>query len=451
MDPKIKYMILKMVQNNNILPVTSVCNMACQFCSHRNNPSGLDVYSLGHLDLSVIEELLNYLPPEGPVIIGESATRMIEGDPITHPNFKKIINKIRYKYPVKQIKITTNGSNLNHEMIEFLQTNNPVELNISLNCSDPNERVFLMADKNPKNVFAGMELLTKSTIKFNGSIVAMPHLTGWQELERSIKTLLKYNPETIRIFMPGFTRFSEDKLKFDIELMYNKLSNLIEKFTKIDIPVLLEPPMIDNFKCIVKGVIKGTPAFKAGMIQGDIIKTVNNKKVMTRVDGFNKILFSPDPVVELKRSRGSKNITLKKKKSESSGIIVDYDMDLNTLKKLSGVLLAKGSNQATTIVTSTLGQGILKAFLNYFHNKYTYIFEDREIDLIVAKNDFFAGSIMSAGLLTNQDIINSIKKTGKNYKLIIVPGIIFDIFGNDLTGKNYKQIEEELGNEIVII
>ncbi len=39
---------------------------------------------------------------------------------------------------------------------------------------------------------------------------------------------------------------------------------------------------------------------------------------------------------------------------------------------------------------------------------------------------------MSAGLLTNQDIINSIKKTGKDYKLIIVPGIIFDIFGNDL-------------------
>ncbi len=124
MDTKVKYMLLKIVQNNNILPVTSVCNMACKFCSHRNNPSDLDIYSLGHLDLSLIEELLDYLPAEGPVIIGESATRIIEGDPITHPDFKKIINRIRYKYPEKQIKITTNGSNLNHQMVDLLQTNN---------------------------------------------------------------------------------------------------------------------------------------------------------------------------------------------------------------------------------------------------------------------------------------------------------------------------------------
>ncbi len=451
MDSKVKYMILKMVQNNNILPVTSVCNMSCQFCSHRNNPPGLDVYSMGHLDLSLIEELLDYLPAEGPVIIGESATRIIEGDPITHPDFKKIISKIRYKYPLKQIKITTNGSSLNHEMIDFLQTNNPVELNISVNCSGPDERVFLMADKNPKTVFAGLEILRDSSIKFNGSIVAMPHLTGWQELERTIRLLLKYNPETIRVFMPGFTGFSEDKLKFDINLMYNRMSKLVEKFSYIDIPVLLEPPIINNFNCKVKGVIKDTPAFKAGITKGDIIKRIDKNEVLTRVDGFNKILLASNPTIEYKRGNELETITIKKKKSESSGLIVDYDMDLDLLEKLSGVLLSKGSNKKTAIITSTLGQGILNSFLVYFHNKYNYIFKDREIDLITAKNDFFQGSIMSAGLLTNQDIINSVKKTGKNYSLIIVPGIIFDIFGNDLTGKNYKQIEEELGNEVVMI
>jgi len=451
MDPKVKYMILKMVQNNNILPVTSVCNMSCQFCSHRNNPPGLDVYSMGHLDMSIIEELLDYLPAEGPVIIGESATRIIEGDPITHPDFKKIISKIRHKYPLKQIKITTNGSSLSYEMIDFLETNNPVELNISLNCSGPNERVFLMADKNPNRVFASMEILRDSSIKFNGSIVAMPHLTGWPELESTIRLLLKYNPETIRVFMPGFTGLSEDKLKFDIKLMYNKLSKLVEKFSHIDIPVLLEPPIIDNFKCIVKGVIKDTPAFNAGITKGDIIKRVDKKEVLTRVDGFNKILLASNPTLEYKRGNNVEKVTIEKKKSESSGLIVDYDMDLDLLEKLSGVLLSKGSKKKTAIVTSTLGQGILNSFLAYFHNKYNYIFQDREIDLITAKNVFFQGSIMSAGLLTNQDIIKSIKKTGNNYSLIIVPGIIFDIFGNDLTGKNYKQIEEELGNEVVII
>ena len=54
MDPKLKFILLKTVQDDGILPITSVCNMACQFCSHRNNPPGLEVYRLGHLDLELI-------------------------------------------------------------------------------------------------------------------------------------------------------------------------------------------------------------------------------------------------------------------------------------------------------------------------------------------------------------------------------------------------------------
>ena len=152
MDPKLKFILLKTVQDDGILPITSVCNMACQFCSHRNNPPGLEVYRLGHLDLELIEELLQYLAPEGPVIIGESATRIIEGDPLTHPDFFRIIELLRQKFPRKEIRLTTNGSYLDREMVDFLAGRGPVELNISLNCSSPEERVFLMADRRPEQV-----------------------------------------------------------------------------------------------------------------------------------------------------------------------------------------------------------------------------------------------------------------------------------------------------------
>ena len=450
MDSKLKYMLLKTVQDKCILPVTSVCNMICQFCSHYNNPPGLDVYSLGHLKLDLIEELLDFLPEDGPVIIGESATRIIEGDPLTHPGFKDIITRIRNRYPLKQIKITTNGSNLVLDMIEFLENNSPVELNISLNCSGPDERVFLMSDKNPERVFTALEILAGSSIRFNGSIVAMPHLTGWKELERTIRVLAGYDPETIRVFMPGFTRFSEDKLKFHIKKLYNKLKKMVDGFYYLDLPVLLEPPMLNNFKCIVKGVIKGSAAFNAGLKKGDIIKTVNNNEVLTRADGFNKILFATNPVIKFSRGNETSELIVEKESKQSSGIIVDYDMELGLLERLSTILLAENVDK-TAIITSYLGQGVLKAFLDYFYNRYHLVFKGRKIDIIIAKNNYFAGSIMSAGLLTNEDIIRDIKKTGKNYKLIILPGIIFDIFGNDLTGKSYKQIEEELSAEVVIV
>lgn len=141
-DTKIKYMLLKTVQDNNILPLTSICNMSCQFCSHKFNPPGLQIYHPGHLNPGLIKELIDYLPAEGPLIIGESATRIIEGEPMSHPHFAEIIKIVRDKYPDKKIKVTTNGSYLKKDMIEFLNNNLPLELNISLNCSGPEERVF---------------------------------------------------------------------------------------------------------------------------------------------------------------------------------------------------------------------------------------------------------------------------------------------------------------------
>src|SRR5690554_7614434 len=72
MEGKLKYLLLKTVQDNNILPLSSVCELRCKFCSNRFNPPGVEVYNLGHLEMKLVRELVEYLPAEGPVIIGES-------------------------------------------------------------------------------------------------------------------------------------------------------------------------------------------------------------------------------------------------------------------------------------------------------------------------------------------------------------------------------------------
>ncbi|MFW6264764.1 MAG: DUF512 domain-containing protein [Bacillota bacterium] len=462
MDSKVKYLLLKTVQNDNILPVTSVCNMSCVFCSHRNNPSGLDVYGLGHLSLELIEELIDYLPEEGSVIIGESASRIIEGDPMTHPEFKKVIKILREKYPLKKIVITTNGSYLDEEYISFLEDMMPLELNISLNCSNPEERVFLMSDREAENIFTALGLLSTSVIPFQGSIVAMPHLIGWTALSKSISLLAENYPETIRVFMPGFTSFSEERLKFSIEDVYRQLEELVGSFSYLEVPVLLEPPIINDFNCYIKGIIRNTPAADTALRKGDIIKKVNGQEVVSRVDAFNQILKSTNPRIDYIESvnmqKGKKNpakeklqkIELKKKAGERSGIIVDYDMDIRTIERLTSLLI---NNKARKIalVTSVLGKGVIKAFISYFYKKYRDIFYNKQIDLVVVENRYFGGSIASAGLLVNNDIINSIKKNGKKYELIVLPGIIYDIFGNDLTGKGYEEIEKSLGFSVEIV
>lgn len=58
---------------------------------------------------------------------------------------------------------------------------------------------------------------------------------------------------------------------------------------------------------------------------------------------------------------------------------------------------------------------------------------------------------MSAGLLTNGDIISCLEESGKSYQNIVLPGIMFDVFGNDLKGKNYREIEQLFDIKIDIV
>jgi hypothetical protein len=58
--------------------------------------------------------------------------------------------------------------------------------------------------------------------------------------------------------------------------------------------------------------------------------------------------------------------------------------------------------------------------------------------------EFFGGSIMSAGLLTNHDIYRHFAQRKSKLDLLLLPGIIYDLFGNDLTGESYKKLEQKL-------
>ena len=503
MDPKLKYILLKTVQDDGILPITSVCNMACQFCSHRNNPPGLDVHRLGHLDLELIEELLQYLDPEGPVIIGESATRIIEGDPLAHPEFFQIIELVRESFPRKEIRITTNGSFLDRERVDFLAGRRPVELNISLNCSSPAERVFLMADRRPEQVFTALELLAERELVFHGSIVAMPHLMGWESLGRTIELLNGYGAKSIRIFLPGFTRYSSARMQFPVEEMYGMIAEFIEGYKGLDTPVLLEPPVINDLQAVVKGIIPGSPAARSNLKKGALITAVNGERPLSRVDAFQRILVSANPLLQYEQEgvggepvRGE--LVLEKEAGERSGLILDYDLDPAVMDQLTRAFL-QNRDKRIALLTSVAAEGIMGAFLDYYRHSLKHLYNplqqdsvqgncvrqsrlspDRQsacriegagqrggtgqaegpleaagregcIDLLVAENRFFGGSIIAAGLLTVSDIMDRLRESSQSYDLLLLPGIIFDNFGNDLSGRNYREIEEEAGVTVEII
>jgi len=90
-------LIYDSVHRGNILPLTSVCNVSCIFCSHRQNPPGIKIYKMDHRTPEQVKSCLEFISPGAPVVIGESVTRIIEGEPFLHPEIKGILYAIREK------------------------------------------------------------------------------------------------------------------------------------------------------------------------------------------------------------------------------------------------------------------------------------------------------------------------------------------------------------------
>lgn len=441
--------IFKTVKEDNILPITSICKLNCIFCSHKNNPPQVETHSFGHLDFELVKTMIEFLNPQKPVFIGESASKIIEGEPFVHPDIYRILNHLRQRWPKIEIKITTSGSFVDLDKIKLLKDLEPLELNISLNAPDPSERVFLMNDSKPENVFKLIPALKENKIDFEASIVSMHHLNGLKYLKASFDFLELYQPKSLRVFMPGFSSFAAKNLILDQNQYYQLNQFIKSEKANYTYPIIIEPQLIKTLKAEIKAILANSPAAAVGLESGMIILEVDNQVVESRVDAFYKIKAAKNP--NLLCQNGNKKFSTKliKEKEQSSGLIMSYDLSLTTKRKLEAYIkesYKKDKNKATVIVTSVLAYAFIKNFLaSYLNNNYN-------LDLIKAKNNFFGGSIVAAGLLSNHDLIQSIQN-GSNKKIerIILPQIIYDYYGNDLLGEHYNQLEDYFKAEVILV
>ena len=440
--------LFKTVKEDNILPITSICKLNCIFCSHKNNPPEVETYSFGHLDFALIKTMIEFLNPEQPVFIGESASKIIEGEPFVHPDIYQILKYLRQRWPDIEIKITTSGSFMDLNQTELLKTLEPLELNISLNAPAPEDRVFLMNDSRPENVFKLIPELKKYQINFEASIVSMHQLYGFEYLKSTFDFLEAYPPISLRVFMAGFSSYAKKDLIID-QSQYYKLAKFInEKRKGYSYPIIIEPQQFSSLAAEIKAVIADSPAAAAGLKSGDIITKVNQQKVESRVDAFYKTKSAQNPKLELKRKENQISLKLSKDKNQSSGLIMSYDLSLEQKRKLEAYAEESKKMQndnLTVIMCSELAFSFLRDFLQ------PYLNSNQNLKLLQTENDFLGGLIIAAGLLTNQDLIKTLNKVDKKIKRIILPEIIYDYYGNDLLGQHYSQLETEFAAEVIWI
>ncbi|MFW5719114.1 MAG: DUF512 domain-containing protein [Halanaerobium sp.] len=442
-----KEILFKTVKEDNILPITSICKLNCIFCSHKNNPPEVETYSFGHLEKDLIKTMIEFLNPEQPVFIGESASKIIEGEPFVHPDIYQILKYLRQRWPELEIKITSSGSFIESKKVELLKTLEPLELNISLNAPAPEERVFLMNDSRPDNVFNIIAELKKVELNFSASIVSMHHLKGFDYLKRTFDFLAEYPPETLRVFMAGFSHYADKQVIAGVN-EYQRLNQFIENNrSNYSYPIIIEPQLLDKLEAEIKEILDNSPAARSELKAEDVIVRVNQEDVESRVDAFYKIKTARNPKVEIRRSGLKKTIVIEKKENKDSGLIMSYDLNLQEKQALEAYAAESYKNKkgATVILASEAGYSLLKNLLR------KYLAANSKLKLLKVKNKFFGASIIAAGLLTNFDLIKSLNQIESKIEKIILPEIIYDYYGNDLLGYHYSELEERFKAEIILI
>lgn len=423
---------------DNILPLTSGCNLACVFCSHRQNPPAVQSYRLPPLPADIIFEAALFLSAEQKIIIGESATRFAEGEPLTHPEILEILRGLRRMFPVTLLALTTNATLLSPAILTELAALQPLELTVSLNSSTSAGRRLLLSDREPDRALKAVTALTDYGLPFHGSVVAMPHLVGIDDMLTTIKFLASHGALTTRLFLPGFTRLASAELRFPASL-WEELSHIARELTReLDMPVIPEPALPPDLTAEIYGIIRDTTASKAGLLSGDILTAVDGQPVCTRVEAFNLARKAADPSLSVRREGRELTVILRKKEREFPGFVMHYDFDPLRFDEASKKI-RRTRSRAPLLLTSEFGEPLLRQAAANFGLP--------DIAVKAVENRFFGGSIKAAGLLVAADLLAAAQDalSKQRHDLVLVPREAFDYRGFDLTGESLAGMEEALG------
>ncbi len=434
MDNYLYYKYIHSISQFNILPVTSRCNFHCLFCSHKQNPPGLEILTIDDLKPSEFEDIIDFLDPERKVVIGESATRIIEGEPFLNPYLMDILFMLRKKFPYTQIQITTNGSLLNEKILGDLSHIKPVELHISVNTISETYRKQILGVK--KGLNTTLEILSSYKIPFSSSIIALPDVTGLSELKKTIMFLSGTGSEIIKIFWPSFTEYTDENNPVrhvnmdELKDFYKHMKSVIKT------PLILEPPLLNDLTPVTEGSVTGSPGYMAGIQEGDEILAIGNYKPESRTDAFNRLNNLKNPVLKIRRRREIIDCKIIKNKGEKSGLTFLYDLDWSVIEKIKHMMTDNSS-----VVTSELAFNMLDMALKK---------KGISVRLLPVKNMFFGGNIACTGLLTVDDILVATEEE-KNLSHLLLPSVMFDENLLDLKGESCLEIVNTRGCKCDII
>ena len=445
---EVQRFILDSAVEANILPITSRCDSHCLFCSHKNNPPDITAISIGVRSVEEITRTLAFLDPDRVIAIGESATPVIEGEPFSHPAFREIIALARRVFPHTPMEVTTNGRFLTRDMVEFLEAAGNISLNVSLNSASAHGRKLLMGDTPEQSgrTIAGVELLSVSSVRFSGSLVAMPNVTGWEDIRDTVAFLARNRAAAVRVIVPAFSSWARPELVPDEHRLRCQLGEFVRALSaETPCPVLIEPSRVSDLRAVVSGVVKDSPAWNAGIRRDDVLLTINGRSPRCRVEAWQWLLPKGEVHAEVERAERAGSVVWTNRIEGDAGITMEYDFDPVRAEDIRRSVMACPGR--SVLLTSELGHTVIGEVLELMD-----IGRDKAESIKVI-NRTFGGIIGAAGLLTVDDYLESYiawRDRGQEPSQMIVPLESFDCCGFDLRRRHFSDLQRRTGVPVIL-
>jgi pyruvate-formate lyase-activating enzyme len=447
----------------------SRCNLKCRFCLNLGSPPAFQTTPRPAKEeyQEILARIEHYVPGSKQGLLPIMGS---PGEMLSHPHILEILAALRKKTD-ELIRIPSNGSLLTPEMIQALARFQPLFIDVSLNSSSPIRRRWLMGDPHPETAIAALAGLKASRIPYSVVIVPWPFPTieeMSEDLERTVAFASQFDPAFQQISLPGYSdRFSREKL-FDRETVWNRVKEEIVRLrTIVDCPLILRPGIFEEYldpeavdAPMLIGLVKNSPAARAGLLSGDCLLDINGLPVQNRPQARSLLGIIHNSRLEqvsitVGRAEGRKMFTIGLKNSDypydwrsvpmvgcvfpSSGVPLDWTEFL-------GNRLSRIPAREILILTSALIRPTLEKRI-----RDNLFLPGTTLHLRVPPNRYLGGNIFMGDLLVVEDFITAIKDfldegLGRP-DLVVIPSSPFRLsgWGRDLTGRVYKDIERITG------
>lgn len=454
---------------NALTPISGVCNSTCTFCFEEGVP-----YPREKSLMSVEEartRLKYYSPESGKCLFPSNRPHM---ETFIHPHAIEIIEMARRREPEKLFWITSNGSHFTEENVRRLAALKPIIFKLSLNVSDPElNRQLMKTGKRTEIAIAAPQVLQKYRIPFMGSIVAWP-TTPMPALEETVRYLERHKAYAVRIRLPLTHKHLKIQTDFDFYSHWERVAEFAQALRhNCSVPLFVEPPIywVNPIVPEVDGVVLNSPAYRAGVRCGDIVRSINGQPVQTRIESeatLDRCHLAGEPVELAVERRGEPlNFRLEDLpksadtypynsdyfyRGENFGIFHVEDFRLKDVQEMFDTIDRHGATNVL-LFSSAIVAPIFETIVNAVP-EFAARLERVNLYIETIKDNSLGGNYDVMDSRFVRDYARVIRKRlsqGVKLDLVLIPDAFGSPWGMDFEGTSHTELAMEFGIPVELI